>query len=459
MSNSSSSRVSGIELRKSLNLIIIAITFGMAFFTVIGNPLGGPPFTGFIRALGAGDLVYGIIMAMPVAGGIIQVFASYFIESTGKRRALFLIFGFIHRLLWIPIAIIPLIVPMDHKNIIIWAITILITISTSANSITAVSFWSWMGSLVPVEIKGRFFSRRTMISTITTIVVGLAVGKFLDLFQGFNGFAIVFIAIALLGAVDILCFIWIKHPPMEVPKERPPFIKLFFEPFKDRNYVRLIIFVSTWMFGVNFAGPFFNVYMIEYLKMSYLNISIFTQVLSSLATIFFIQYWGKLADKYGNKPVSKLCSTIASILPILWIFATPQNYLILLIMNFFAGLSWPGLDMANLNLSVWLAPEKNRSIYVAVYSLVTATVGIAAAYICGGAFMEYTKSAIDSMAIPFVAGQKLSSFHLLFITSGVIRLFATHFLLPRVSEENSQPASRVLLDLLPFSKSDNKLSL
>ncbi len=120
---------SASSLRKSLNLIVLGISFGMAFFTVVGTPLGGAPFTGFIRALGASDLTYSIIMALPVFGGILQVLASYFIESTGKRRPVFLISGFIHRLLWIPIALIPLFVPLENKGFLIWTITALIAIS------------------------------------------------------------------------------------------------------------------------------------------------------------------------------------------------------------------------------------------------------------------------------------------------------------------------------------------
>ena len=63
-------RISGYELRRSLNLLIISITFGMAFFVVIQ----GAPLTGFVRALGADDLIFGIIMAMPVLGGVLDVY-------------------------------------------------------------------------------------------------------------------------------------------------------------------------------------------------------------------------------------------------------------------------------------------------------------------------------------------------------------------------------------------------
>lgn len=446
-------RINHSELRRSLNLVIIGITFGMAFFSVIGSPLGGAPFTGFIRALGAGDLMYGIIMALPILGGILQVFSSYYIESTGNRRSIFLITGFIHRLLWIPIAIIPLLFPQSQMSHAIVIIAVLITISISCNSIGSVAFLSWMGSLVPTEIKGRFFSRRTMISTITTVVVGFLVGSFLDIYPGLMGFTIVFIIISILGAMDIACFFWIKHPPMVVPKERTPFMRMFSEPFKNKNYMRLIVFITVWNFGVNFSGPFFNVYMIEYLKMGYKTISIFSQVVFSISTLAFIQSWGKLADRFGYKPVYKLCCSFVITLPFMWLFATPENYYVLLLMNIVSGACWPGIEMANLNMSIWLAPEKNRSIYIAVYSLITSIIGAALANVCGGAFMQVMRPVLDSLALPFFAGQNLSAYHLLFIMSGLIRIMAAYALLPRIYEAKEKSVKEMVSTTLQELKS------
>lgn len=435
-------RIAGSELRRSLNLIILAITFGMAFFTVYT----GPALTGFTRSLGAGDLVYAVIMAMPVVGGVVQVFASYFLENTGKRKPIFIFFGFIHRLFWIPIALVPLLFPASLNTIRIWSVTLLITISSVANSITSVAFTSWMGSLVPMDIRGRFFSKRTMISTITCALTALGVGKFLDLVPGFNGYAIVFIVVALLGSVDIVCFIWIKDPPMELPEEKIPFFKLFTQPYGNPNYMRFILFVSVFNFGVNFAGPFFNVYMLEHLKMDFFIISLFTQFISNISTIIFIRYWGRLADKYGNKPVMAACCTLIIILPFLWLFVTPQNYFIILFINFLGGALWPGYDMTAMNLSIWLAPEKNRSIYVANYTLIISLIGIATAYVCGGAFMEFSRDLVNHLNIPLF-NFKIDSFKILFASSGLIRLIAVSFLLKGFKEDHSLPVSTMAGDI------------
>lgn len=73
------------DVQRSLHLIIIAVTFGMVFFTITG----GFPLTGFARSLGAGDFIYGVLMGLPVVGGMLQVFVSFLLETTRKRKKYF----------------------------------------------------------------------------------------------------------------------------------------------------------------------------------------------------------------------------------------------------------------------------------------------------------------------------------------------------------------------------------
>lgn len=291
-----------------------------------------------------------------------------------------------------------------------------------------------------------------MISTISAAIIGLIVGNILDLVNNFTGFAIIFSVVSLFGLSDILCFIWINHPPMKTTSEKTPFFKLILEPFKDRNYMRFITFVSIWNFGANCAGPFFNVYMLENLRMSYLSIVLFSQIGGNLVTILFIRFWGKLVDRYGNKPIMIICCTAVFSLPFLWFFTTPENYWMALVINLLSGFFWPGFDMTNLNQSVWLAPEKNRSMYIAVYTLLTSLVGIAAAYIFGGLLMEFFRPILRGMNIPFVMGQKLNSFHVLFAVSGFIRLIALVFFSRRYEEANSKSTIFLIKNAIKKSK-------
>jgi MFS family permease len=436
-------RISGTELKKSLRLVILSAALGLPFFSVIN----GPALTGFTRAMGANDFVYSLIMALPVLGAVVQIFASYTLELTGKRRLLLVVTGFVHRLLWIPIAFIPFVLPYGQNSSGIWTVTALIVISSMANSVTGVTFNSWMGSLVPAEIKGRFFSKRTMIYTITAGIAALVCGLVLDLKPGFTGYAIVFIAAAFLGASDISMFFFIKDPPMVKPKDKTPFFKLMKEGYKDRNYVKYMVFVALWYFGVNVAGPFFNVYMLEELHMNFLIISIFTQVTANIATILSIRFWGRLSDRYGSKPVMFICCSVLVLLPAVWIFATPSSTWIIMAISIMSGIFWPGFEMNAGNQSIWLAPEKNRSVFLANYTLVVSVIGTGAAFLCGGALLQLTRTGIANMKLPFVMGQHFSSFHLLFILSSIIRFLVLVFIFKTFREENSQSASKLVSDI------------
>jgi MFS family permease len=437
-------KVKNSELKRSLNLNILAITFGMVFFTIVGNPVGSAIFTGFMKKLGVGDFVYSVILALPVLGAVSQIFSSYFLETTGKRRFMFLASGYIHRLLWIPIALIPLFMNAHSHIAMIWIITILITVSSIASSVTGVCFNSWMGQLVPTDIIGRFFGVRTLVSTISGAISAIVIGLVLDRVKGIPGFSIIFAVGALFGAIDILIFNFIKHPPMKSSVTKPSLKTIITEPFKNSNYLKFVVFATAFSFGVNFAAPFFNVYMIEVLNMNYFIINLSNQVMASIATILCVRIWGGWSDRFGNKPIIVVSSILIILAPISWIFATPTNYTMVFVANILAGIGWSGYNLALFNQSVWLAPEKNRSAYTACFTLMTATIGTAVAYLCGGLFLQVARPYFEKAKIPFIMGTTLNAFCIMFLISALLRLASIIFFYPRYNEKNASSAQTLI---------------
>ena len=166
--------ISARDLRLSLRNVILSICFGMVFFAVIN----GPSVTGFARQLGANDLVFSLLMALPALGGVAQVFASYLLEKSGNRKRLFLGSLYPQRLIWIAVALVPILVQGGTARIV--AAIALICMSGIFGSIGNVAFMSWMGDLVPREIRGRFFGTRSMLSTAVASAAAWSVGWFLD---------------------------------------------------------------------------------------------------------------------------------------------------------------------------------------------------------------------------------------------------------------------------------------
>ncbi len=425
------------EIKKSLFLITAAVIFGKVFYVTIN----GAPFTGFLRELGANDLLYSIIAATPYLAGVLQIFASYALEKTGKRKIMFLISGYVHRLIWIPIVLMPLLVPSEKKNIALMIITVLIIIYSIANSVVNISYNSWMGDIVPSNQKGSFFGKRTAISAVTGILAGVAFGKYLDNISSMVGFAIVFIIASIFGALDASCFIGVKEPPMTPPEKNSSFITMLIEPFKDKNYLKLIIFCSCWNIGFNFSLPFLNIYMLEQLKIDYFTISIFQQFLGGITTVFFISKIGILSDKYGTKPILRLCCYFVCILPLLWCIATPSSYIVVMSISFMLfGIFGQGIMILSNNFSIWLAPEKNRSMFLANFSIIT-MLSSGISYICAGTFMEVSKDLIYKANTAIFGSQVLSNFHILFIVSSILMICSIIFVLPMVYDKEEKNIS------------------
>lgn len=448
-----SKRLSEKDINRSLKLIVLAVTLSQAFFIV----MGGAGLTGFVRMLGVNEFAYGAIMALPVVGGVAQLFMAYVLERSGKRKLLFLISGFIHRLLWIPIGLVPLFVPAEQQALRIGLIAVLIVISSAGNASLGVTFWSWIGDLVPSNTRGKYFSRRTMISTFSGMTMGLILAFFLDRVHDFTGFAAILFVVALLGAADIVVFFWVSDPPMQRVQESGNIFKMLGEPLRNKNYMRYIAFVAAWNFAINFSAPFFNVYMLEHLHLRYMTISLITQICSNIVTILTIIFWGMLVDKAGSKPIMKVCSLMMSFMPLMWLFTSPSSYWMIIANSILSGIVFPGFDMTASNQSVWLAPDRNRSSYIAVYTLTVSLIGIAFANLCGGAFMQVSKPFFNSLDLPFVMGQKFSNFHALFILTTLMRFTVRKFIMPLYKEEGSGSMREALKNVFNELKAKYRL--
>ncbi|WAM34751.1 MFS transporter [Caldicellulosiruptor morganii] len=429
------------SLQRSLNFVILGITFGIVFF----NVTMGSPVAGFAKAIGFGDLMYGIMLALPVLGGVAQVFASYILEKSKKRKSIFLISGFLHRLLWVFIAILPLFLGKG-SYILLFLLVGFMTISSISNSFTNVSFWSWMNDLIPMHIRGRFFSRRATISTIVGMLSGLGIGKFLDSHNTLVGFSIVFVFAAIMGMLDIGCFFFVKDLPMKNEEVQLDLKKMFLSTLNNNFFRKFVVFFVIWNFGLNIAGPYFNMYMIKDLKMSYFDIILLTQIVSNVVTILTLPYIGRIVDKIGNRPMLLLSTGLISLLPIVWCFTNVNNYKFLVTtISIFAGLLWPITDMGNNNLILKLSDQSQTSMYVAVINLFNAIFGSAIPIILGGYLIEN----IAPFAVAFLKthlGINVATYHIAFFVSGLIRFFAVVYLKKNVKEPGAKSLKKVIIN-------------
>ncbi|MBU3934024.1 MAG: MFS transporter, partial [Candidatus Omnitrophica bacterium] len=88
---------------------------------------------------------------------LVQIFGSYIIEKTGKKKTLCLFSILASRLLWILIIMLPLAIFAAFSDWRIWMLVAVIAVSSLFGSLSGVSWLAWISDLVPQNIRGSYF--------------------------------------------------------------------------------------------------------------------------------------------------------------------------------------------------------------------------------------------------------------------------------------------------------------
>ena len=105
-------------------------------------------------------------------------------------------------------------------------------------------------------------------------------------------------------------------PPLA---QRTRIVTLLTAPFRDRNFRRLIVFLSSWNFAANLAAPFFAVYMLRTLGYS-MTIVIVLTTASQLSNLAALGLWGTLIDRFSNKAVLEISAPLFLACTLAWTF-------------------------------------------------------------------------------------------------------------------------------------------
>jgi MFS family permease len=401
----------------------------------------GPRQIGFALLLGARDLQVGMLSALPQLANLSQLTASFLLEQTGKRKALTLVTAGLSRLVWLAIVLLPLSLFDRLSDLRIWVMVAIVALSALFIAMSNNAWLSWLGDLVPPRLRGRYFGRRNMVIAAVSMTVPLAAGALIDSWQSWftpqapGGFLIVF-GLAIICGLVALAVQW-RMPEMPlVPSQGAPFFSRLSIPLRDTNFRRFIGFHLCWGWSVNLAAPFFAVYMLKNLQLSYTFVTALAS-LTALSNLMGMRFWGQMTDRFSAKPVSLLGGLGAALLPGFWLTtAVLSPWVVLPLVHVLGGFAWSAFNLNVNTLLLALAPTRERSIYLSVYAALTGLT-IAAAPIVGGLVGRMLQAGV--MPLP----SWLNAYFLLFALSCLLRLLSLLLFL-RVHEPREVPLERLL---------------
>jgi MFS family permease len=419
------------SLRSSLRLVTIAWLFGASWMYLAG----GAALTQYAKQLGLSHFGFGVLAAIPFLGALAQLPASYFVERFGHRRAVFIGTGFAHRAMWLAIAAIPWFLPSAW-----WWLGLLgmIAAASMMANLGAPASMSWLADLVPNRIRGRYFSRRTQAAQLAAVAVIVVAGYAMDRASPFGGVALrrtisVLLAVAAVsGLVDFMVISAVSGPKDPPPNPRIRFWHLLRHPLADRNFRRFLGFNFTLTFATASIGQFLWLYLFDVAGMSNTQANILFVIVPLLVTFLAYPMWGRVTDRIGRKPVLLIAGLLIVPGAIPWMFMTKDSWLLPYLAVLVSSASWPGVDMASLNLLLGLTQSpaaagdralRLGSAYVAVNSLLVAVAGVMSGLFCGGV----AEALRDWHGRLF--GWPLTYHGILFFISAALRLLALGWLL------------------------------
>jgi MFS family permease len=377
---------------------------------------GGPLLTVAALWYGARERELGVLAALGALATLGSVVTAVLAPRLRSRRMYVVWAGVLGRSAWLLPAVL-FIAPVPAS----WTLTVLLItafLSSAVVSMAANAWQSWMTDMVPAAKRGRFFGIRNAISQAADMAVAYASGRCFDSGRAAGHvpetlaalFALT--AVAAIGTAALQAWQWEPASHRQAPAAT---WGAWHAVAGNRAFRRLLVFGIGWAGAVGVAGPFWVAHMIRHLNMPQTAIAWYG-ILFGAASLVSQPLMGRLADRFGNRPLLVGCQLWMAFLPLLWLPATPSRLAWLWGDAILSGLLWPGFNLALFNLLLGTAARSNRSAGFALYSLGTGLAASVAGFTGGWL-------AAQAMNWQFSAGSlTLVNYHLLFLLTSVGRL-------------------------------------
>ncbi len=336
----------------------------------VGNLVGGNFFTGFLLILNADDAFIGLITVIMMAGNLLQVLSPLLLERfLSRKRLLISIRIIIHIFNIVLIGLIPYLGFTDNIKL---AVVVVIQLSVSLmNSISSPGFSVWHIKSIPEGIRSKYFSMLTVSNSIfinTLILTASAIAdKFKSTGDALQGLLILrIIALAFMG-LDIYFLFRVKEYPNVQDSEFTKIGNILLSTFKDKKYMRTIWISCLWSFTANIPGPFFSIYLLKDLGVSYSYINVIN-MLNIPVLILLTPFWARRIQHTSWFETLSVSMGFYLISYIGLSFVNATTMFLYPVFMIFAFIFAPGITLTLANIPYINIPENNQTRYISFFS-------------------------------------------------------------------------------------------
>ncbi len=399
---------------------------GAAFGAMVG--LGESYLSAFALAVGLGEISAGLVSSVPLlVGGILQLISLRAVHWFGGEKRWIVFCAAMQGLSFVPLVIAALVGSISLLPLILIA-----SVYWTGGLAAGPPWNTWMETIVPSRIRARYFSCRTRMTQLCTLLGLVGGGAVLQFARNQGevllGFATIFAAAAIFRMWSVTWLIRHRQPSHDMTRGNEQRIRVAksvtaTEPQAvtaakgsgevvgiegaPMSGLRLLSYLVAVQAAVQISGPYFSPYMLKQLELSY---SEFVTLLAVgfVSKIISLSWWGKQTHQGGAKRLLWIGGV--GIVPVagLWIFSNNLYYLASVQM--LSGFLWAAYELGFFLMFFETLPIEKRTRMLTYYNLANMVA------LCVGAFT-------GAVILRGLGGDQ-SAYWVLFGTSSVCRFLA-----------------------------------
>lgn len=387
----------------------------------LGNGLTSTTLVTYLaRELGAAGLAVGLIVASPNLAGLFRLLVPAVLRRLESRKRFslvaFVVSGSL--LLALPLVCAPGVLPSRSASLVLlvalWGLWHL------AMFLGVIGLWSWIGDLMPGEVRGRFIGVRQSWLMAGQIGGMIAAGLFAFALTHFVPDVSRWHTLAwpaMLGAMMMLVSVAPLRRLHDVPIDRNAVGRVSdaWKAIVDRHFRVLLAFwcLAGIANGVSQAAQ--GLFPIVALQLP-VSVMLGLQAMMHLGQVAVSPPVGRWADRFGSRPIMIVSQVLVSLALVFYVLATKQQpYWIA--GTWLLWIAYAGLNVCLPHVMLRLSPGENSPPYIATYFALGGLATAISSVVFGAVFDQLPRDwtiAIGSLA--------LDRFQVFFLAGVVLRL-------------------------------------
>jgi hypothetical protein len=391
---------------------------GTAYSVMVG--CGEIYFPAFALALGLGPVAAGLMASLPVLiAAVVQLVTPLAVARLGSNRNWVIGCTTVQSL-----SFVPLIVWALRGDATFFELIVAASVYWSAGMAGSPAWNSWMGALIPSQVRAVYFAQRNRLGQLATLAGFVAAGLALQVADrsglSLQAFAALFAVAGVSRGVSTLCLIACREVPHRdrEGEGEPTAAPAARKPGQPLNHLRrtlaaiavspagaLLAYLWSLAFAAQFSAPYFTPYMLDDRGFSYLSYMLVIGVgLFSKAAAMPV--FGRLVTRIGSVRLLQIGGMAIIPLSALWLVSADVGFLVGV--QVVAGIAWASYELAAALLFFDAVQHRQRTGVVTIHNLglSIATLGGAAA---GGAVLKWL-------------GENQTAYLTIFVVSSLLRI-------------------------------------